>query len=200
MANLPGFAEHGVAAKPLGPFADRWAACCAGRGTGAHRGDRRRPSRGGGTGAGLCASDAQSWAHGGGVGHSTEAASSTVSRAVSGCGRRWTHTASGASKAPRPRGSRSGRWCWRTGREVASDFTIGGRRGPVPHGWLARFAGWRRRAATMRGRQRPFARSATRRFMARATVSIFPMRHGPRPASLPVRAGPDPWRGTCAPT
>ena len=32
MANLPGFAEHGVAAKPLGPFADRWAACCAGEG------------------------------------------------------------------------------------------------------------------------------------------------------------------------
>lgn len=32
MADLPGFAAHGVAAKPLGPFADRWAAFCAGDG------------------------------------------------------------------------------------------------------------------------------------------------------------------------
>ncbi len=29
MAGLPGFAEHGVAAKPLAGFADRWAAFCA---------------------------------------------------------------------------------------------------------------------------------------------------------------------------
>ncbi|MBF9058959.1 selenide, water dikinase SelD [Rhodobacterales bacterium HKCCSP123] len=32
MAELPGFAEHGIAAKPLGPFADRWASYCAGDG------------------------------------------------------------------------------------------------------------------------------------------------------------------------
>ncbi len=32
MPSLPGFAEHGVAAKPLGRFADRWAEATAGRG------------------------------------------------------------------------------------------------------------------------------------------------------------------------
>ncbi|BDW86365.1 selenide, water dikinase SelD [Roseicyclus marinus] len=32
MGDLPGFAEHGVAAKPLGAFADRWAAFCEGEG------------------------------------------------------------------------------------------------------------------------------------------------------------------------
>jgi len=32
MADLPGFAEHGVAAKPLARFADRWEAFCAGDG------------------------------------------------------------------------------------------------------------------------------------------------------------------------
>ncbi len=32
MADLPGFAEHGVAAKPLAGFADRWTAFCAGSG------------------------------------------------------------------------------------------------------------------------------------------------------------------------
>lgn len=32
MPSLPGFAEHGIAAKPLGIFADRWARVCAGEG------------------------------------------------------------------------------------------------------------------------------------------------------------------------
>lgn len=33
MPSLPGFAEHGIAAKPLGRFADLWAKTCAGEGT-----------------------------------------------------------------------------------------------------------------------------------------------------------------------
>lgn len=32
MPDLPGFSEHGLPAKPLGRFADRWAQVCAGRG------------------------------------------------------------------------------------------------------------------------------------------------------------------------
>jgi selenide,water dikinase len=32
MDALPGFAEHGVPAKPLGPFAERWAEAVDGRG------------------------------------------------------------------------------------------------------------------------------------------------------------------------
>jgi selenide,water dikinase len=46
MDALPGFAEHGVPAKPLGPFADRWAEAVEGEGEIARGGDRRRCRRG----------------------------------------------------------------------------------------------------------------------------------------------------------
>ena len=135
MANLPGFAEHGVAAKPLGPFADRWAACCAGEG----------PARiaviGGGV-AGVelalaCAHRMRS------LGRTAEVSVIDRGGILDGQpGRVRLWQAMDAYGVRRIEGTAPARVTvgavvLEDGREVASDFTIGAA-GAVPHGWLAR--------------------------------------------------------------
>ncbi|MCT4684682.1 MAG: selenide, water dikinase SelD [Roseicyclus sp.] len=134
MADLPGFAEHGIAAKPLGPFADRWAAYCAGEG----------PARiavigGGVAGVELALACAHRMTA---LGRATEIAVIDRGGILDGQpGRVRLWQAMDAFGIRRIEGAAparvtGGAVVLEDGREVPSDLTIGAA-GAVPHGWLA---------------------------------------------------------------
>ena len=134
MADLPGFAAHGVAAKPLGPFADRWAHYCAGEG----------PARiavigGGIAGVELALAAAHRMRS---LGRAAEIAvidRGTILERQPGRVRLWqAMDAFGIRRieGAAPARVTNGAVVLADGREVASDFTIGAA-GAVPHGWLA---------------------------------------------------------------
>jgi selenide,water dikinase len=135
MADLPGFAEHGIAAKPLGPFADRWAAYCAGDG----------PARIAVIGGGVAGVElALACAHRmKALGRAAEIAVIDRGGILDGQpGRVRLWQAMDAMGVARLEGFAparviKGAVVLDNGREVASDFTIGAA-GAVPHGWLAR--------------------------------------------------------------
>ncbi|MDA0923269.1 MAG: selenide, water dikinase SelD [Proteobacteria bacterium] len=134
MAALPGFAEHGVAAKPLGRFADRWASYCAGDAA------ARIAVIGGGV-AGVelalaCAHRMQ------GLGRAAEVAVIDRGEILKGWpGRGRLLAAMDAHGIARIEGAvpvavTADGVMLEDGRRIASDFTIGAA-GAVPHGWLA---------------------------------------------------------------
>ena len=134
MAALPGFAEHGVAAKPLGRFADRWASYCAGKAA------ARIAVIGGGV-AGVelalaCAHRMQ------GLGRAAEVAVIDRGEILKGWpGRGRLIAAMDAHGIARIEGAvpvavTADGVMLEDGRRIASDFTIGAA-GGVPHGWLA---------------------------------------------------------------
>jgi selenide,water dikinase len=134
MADLPGFAEHGIAAKPLGPFADRWAAYSAGDG----------PARIAVIGGGVAGVElALACAHRmKALGRAAEIAvidRGGILENQPGRVRLWQ--AMDAMGVARVEGVAPARVTDRAvvledGREVASDFTIGAA-GAVPHPWLS---------------------------------------------------------------
>ena len=135
MADLPGFAAHAVAAKPLGPFADRWAAYCAGTG-------RARIAVIGGGIAGVelalaCAHRLHV------LGRPAEIAvidRGEILRDQPGRARLLrAMQAYGVARVEgaAPAGVTADAVELADGRSVASDFTIGAA-GAVPHPWLAR--------------------------------------------------------------
>lgn len=134
MAGLSGFAEHGVPAKPLGPFAEAWAAYCAGKG----------PARiavigGGVAGVELALAAAHRMRS---LGRKAEVA--VIERGEilpSWLGRRRLLAALDAYDITRHEGVAPASVgpeavVLADGRQVPSDFTIGAA-GAVPHGWLA---------------------------------------------------------------
>jgi selenide,water dikinase len=134
MAALPGFAEHGVAAKPLGRFADRWASYCAGKAA------ARIAVIGGGV-AGVelalaCAHRMQ------GLGRAAEVAVIDRGEILKGWpGRGRLIAAMDAHNIARIEGGvpvavTADGVMLEDGRRIASDFTIGAA-GGVPHEWLA---------------------------------------------------------------
>ena len=134
MAALPGFAEHGVAAKPLGRFADRWASYCAGKAA------ARIAVIGGGV-AGVelalaCAHRMQ------GLGRAAEVAVIDRGEILKGWpGRGRLIAAMDAHNIARIEGAvpvavTADGVMLEDGRRIASDFTIGAA-GGVPHEWLA---------------------------------------------------------------
>ncbi|NKX43383.1 selenide, water dikinase SelD [Roseicyclus persicicus] len=133
MAGLPGFAEHGIAAKPLGRFADAWAAYCTGEG----------PARiavigGGVAGVELALACAERM---NGLGRAAEIAVIDRGAVLGGWpGRAQLIRALDAYGIARIEGAAPVEVTATAvrladGREVASDFTIGAA-GAVPHGWL----------------------------------------------------------------
>jgi selenide,water dikinase len=135
MADLPGFAAHGVAAKPLGPFADRWAAFC----------EREGPARiavigGGIAGVELALACARRMRI---LGRPAEIAVIDRGEILGGQpGRDRLLRAMRAYGVSRVEGAAPARVTASTveledDRAVASDFTIAAA-GAVPHPWLAR--------------------------------------------------------------
>lgn len=134
MADLPGFADHGVAAKPLGRFADAWAAYCTGAGA------ARIAVIGGGV-AGVelalaCAHRMRS------LGRTAEVAVIDRGEILKGWpGRGRLLAAMEAHGIARIEGAApvavsADSVKLADGRRVPSDFTIGAA-GAVPHDWLA---------------------------------------------------------------
>ena len=134
MAALAGFAEHGVAAKPLGRFADHWASYCAGKAA------ARIAVIGGGV-AGVelalaCAHRMQ------GLGRAAEVAVIDRGEILKGWpGRGRLLAAMDAHGIARIEGAvpvavTADGVMLEDGRRVAADFTIGAA-GAVPHGWVA---------------------------------------------------------------
>lgn len=135
MADLPGFAAHGVAAKPLGPFADRWAAFCTGDG----------PARIAVIGGGIAGVElALACAHR--MRALSRPAEITVIDRGAILGRWSGRKGALAAMAAFGVGCVTGRETiaitadavhLEDGRQIVSDFTIGAA-GAIPHGWLGR--------------------------------------------------------------
>ena len=134
MADLPGFADHGVAAKPLGRFADRWESYCAGKGAA-----RIAVIGGGVAGVELALACAHRMRA---LGRAAEVAVIDRGEILQGWpGRRRLLAAMDAHGVARiegvaPVAVTADGVMLEDGRRVAADFTIGAA-GAVPHGWLA---------------------------------------------------------------
>jgi selenide,water dikinase len=134
MADLPGFADHAVAAKPLARFADRWAAFCAGDGP-----VRIAVIGGGVAGVELALACAERMR---GLGRAAQVAVIDRGAILDGWpGRVRLWQAMDAYGIQRIEGAAptevtQDAVILSDGREVASEFTIGAA-GAVPHPWLA---------------------------------------------------------------
>ena len=134
MAGLAGFAEHGVAAKPLGHFADTWAAFCASDG----------PARIAIIGGGVAGVElALACAHRMRIlGRTAEISVIDRGTILGGWPGRKRLLAAMADhgiariEGAEPVAVHANAVMLADGRRVASDFTIGAA-GAVPHGWLA---------------------------------------------------------------
>jgi selenide,water dikinase len=134
MADLPGFAEHAIAAKPLSPFADRWSGYCAGDG----------PARiavigGGIAGVELALACAHRMRRLGRAADVSVIDRGGILDGQPGRVRLWqAMDAYGIRRieGTAPARVTAGAVVLEDGREVASGFTIGAA-GAVPHGWLA---------------------------------------------------------------
>ena len=135
MADLPGFAEHGVAAKPLARFADRWAAFCKGDG----------PARIAVIGGGVAGVElALACAHRmKGLGRATEVAVIDRGALLEGAAGRDRLLAAmdrygiARIESAAPVAVTAEAVELDDGRSIASDLTIGAA-GAVPHDWLSR--------------------------------------------------------------
>ena len=134
MAGLPGFAEHGIAAKPLGRFAEAWDGYCA------RSGPARIAVIGGGVAGVELALACAHRMHA--LGRAAEVAVIDRGAILGGWpGRKRLLRAMAAHGIARIEGAAPvavtpDAVVLADGRRVASDFTIGAA-GAVPHGWLA---------------------------------------------------------------